>query len=557
MRWPASAFSASILQFALVLFGMHLLAACSSTSTTTRSPHAIAELDRGVCPPQIIQVNGDNYSSQRYGSNISREQLLNYQRHELENCNRKLMTGDSRALSALVNFWNSGNRPDKVADAYALFVANSRNRDRLSEASATLYQMYSEGRGTLLPADDDLAFKYLGLAVRYGVTNYSLAYADALHARGLYKDAFSYYSEIANDAGANGGGKRYSQDQVCEVNFKMGDLYFRGRGVEENWYLGYYYWRRAQAQAANPEWGSCIRDNFAFPERHQLESERLPPVKERIARLSNREREEIEEALDKSYYRGLSLVTAMPFTGQHIPVSKAVARTTQGSAGSTVAQQPGSRPSPPPPSGNVTGALTSRTWQPLSASVCTLQDSQTTLPWSDVFELRSPAIWTLNSNDAQRRTLGSAVAVSRDSLITNCHMINGVDGISLRQGNRSLSAFLSAADPEGDRCILRVAKPLPGYVVSSKRSSSVRVGEDVAAIGNPKGLDTSLSRGIVAQKRQKGGRAYIQTDAALSSGSSGGGLFDAAGNLVGITTFTVDAGANLNFAIAVEEFCRD
>jgi serine protease Do len=82
------------------------------------------------------------------------------------------------------------------------------------------------------------------------------------------------------------------------------------------------------------------------------------------------------------------------------------------------------------------------------------------------------------------------------------------------------------------------------------------VGEDVAAIGNPKGLDTSLSRGLVAQKRNKKGHGYIQTDAALSSGSSGGGLFDTAGNLVGVTTFKVASGESLNFAIAIDEFCR-
>jgi S1-C subfamily serine protease len=61
---------------------------------------------------------------------------------------------------------------------------------------------------------------------------------------------------------------------------------------------------------------------------------------------------------------------------------------------------------------------------------------------------------------------------------------------------------------------------------------------------------------LIAQKRQRSGRAYIQTDAALSSGSSGGGLFDSRGNLVGITTFTIAEGENLNFAIAAEEFCR-
>ena len=115
---------------------------------------------------------------------------------------------------------------------------------------------------------------------------------------------------------------------------------------------------------------------------------------------------------------------------------------------------------------------------------------------------------------------------------------------------------LKAADRKGDRCVLEVGTNLPAYVSQGRSHSTVRIGEDVAAIGNPKGLETSLSRGIVAQKRSRDGLQLIQTDAAISSGSSGGGLFDKAGNLVGITTFTVAEGQSLNFAIAIDEFCR-
>ena len=540
VNWPIKPIPSSVVAHSMVAMLIIVITACSSQSPTNRAPHSLSELDQGICPPQIISVGGSDFSSQRYGSTLSNEQLSNYQRHELENCRRKVTTGDARALQALVQHWTSDNRADNVAASYELYVANGRDRERLAEASATLYQMYRDGQGNLT-ANADAAFKYLGLAVRYGVTTYGLTYADALHQRALYKDAFPYYSEIANGAAATGGGKRYSAEQVCEVDFKMADHYFRGRGVEENWYLGYYYWRRAQKQAANPEWGSCIRDNFAFQQRYKLESERLGPAQQRIAKLSPREREEIEEALRKSTYRGLSIVSAMPFVGQHIPVA--------------VASRPKTNIQSPVKSARA--ATIGHNWTPLSAGICKFHDGGEVLPWSDVFELRSPTIWTLTSNNGTETTLGSAVAVASNSLITNCHMINNPAKISLRQGTQRLSAFLTSADPEGDRCILQVAQPLPGYVISAKKSTALRVGEDVAAIGNPKGLDTSLSRGIIAQKRQKSGRAYLQTDAALSSGSSGGGLFDTAGNLVGVTTFTVAAGANLNFALAVEEFCRE
>ena len=505
-------------------------------SGSDRSP-ALSELDQGLCPPDIVDIGGDSFSSQRYGSGATASQLESYRQREIGNCTQAVSKGQHRALQTLVTYWQEQNAPSQVAAIYRLYVDNGRDRDRLAEASATLYQMYSSTTSGV-PTNDELAFKYLGLAVRYGVSNYTLTYADALHARSLYKDAFAYYSEVGNGA-ANGSSSRYSEEQICEVNFKLGDLYFRGRGVPENWYLGYYYWRRAQQQAASPEWGSCIRDNFAYPQRYQLESERHKSAVARIQRLSSREKAEIEDALRKPAYRGLTIVSAIPFTGQHIPVAQR------------------SEPTGPSPK-NAPLASTADWggWTPLSGGICSMRHGTETLPWSDIFELRSPAIWTLNSTVGQDTSLGSAVAVGKTTLITNCHMISNPANISLRQKNNRIAARLISADRGGDRCILAVDRPLPGYVLSARGHTGLRVGEDVAAIGNPKGLDTSLSRGLIAQKRQRSGRAFIQTDAALSSGSSGGGLFDNRGNLIGITTFTIAEGENLNFAIAAEEFCR-
>ncbi|MEP1593605.1 MAG: hypothetical protein ABJK20_03500, partial [Halieaceae bacterium] len=307
--------------YLLTLLLLALAAGCgTSQQSAGHRSQALNELDRGICPPDIIDIGGTGFSSQRYGSQHTETQLQTYRNQELKNCEQAVKNGKHNALQTLIAYWQGQGNASRVAASYALYVDNGRERERLAEASATLYQMYSAGRPGL-PANEELAFKYLGLAVRYGVSNYTLTYADALHTRSLYKDAFAYYSEIGNGA-ANGSNGRYSEDQICEVNFKLGDLYFRGRGVTENWYLGYYYWRRAQAQAASPEWGSCIRDNFAYPQRYQLESERHKSAQARIQRLSNREKAEIEDALAKPAYRGLSIVSAIPFTGQHIPVAQ-------------------------------------------------------------------------------------------------------------------------------------------------------------------------------------------------------------------------------------------
>lgn len=75
-----------------------------------------------------------------------------------------------------------------------------------------------------------------------------------------------------------------------------------------------------------------------------------------------------------------------------------------------------------------------------------------------------------------------------------------------------------------------------GVPANIRAYDTLKVGEDVYALGAPKGLDLSLSTGVISQLRQDGNERFVQTDAAISPGSSGGGLFDSDGNLVGITT---------------------
>jgi S1-C subfamily serine protease len=78
------------------------------------------------------------------------------------------------------------------------------------------------------------------------------------------------------------------------------------------------------------------------------------------------------------------------------------------------------------------------------------------------------------------------------------------------------------------------------------------VGERVYAIGAPEGLELTISEGLVSGLREYENVRVIQTSAAISHGSSGGGLFDVNGRLIGITTFSLKEGQNLNFALPGE-----
>jgi S1-C subfamily serine protease len=152
---------------------------------------------------------------------------------------------------------------------------------------------------------------------------------------------------------------------------------------------------------------------------------------------------------------------------------------------------------------------------------------------------------------------GSAVAVSPREAITNCHVISQGKLITLSNGTATLHAEVSAADRRSDRCYLKVVGGTLEPVIGIRDFDGLAVGETVYTIGSPKGLERTLGQGLLSGLRKMEGVEYVQITAPVSEGSSGGGLFDDRGNLIGITTFTVRDSQNLNFAIAASEYWND
>lgn len=148
---------------------------------------------------------------------------------------------------------------------------------------------------------------------------------------------------------------------------------------------------------------------------------------------------------------------------------------------------------------------------------------------------------------------GSAVAVSEDLVLTNCHVVEDAPAIVLVTADSYLPAELRTTDLSKDSCVLQVSGGLIP-ISSLRRYGGLEVGERVYTVGSPIGLANTLGEGVVSGLRIDEDIRYVQTTAPISPGSSGGGLFDGAGNLVGITTFLLEDAQNLNFAIAVEEF---
>ncbi|MDF1669328.1 MAG: Do family serine endopeptidase [Roseovarius sp.] len=145
--------------------------------------------------------------------------------------------------------------------------------------------------------------------------------------------------------------------------------------------------------------------------------------------------------------------------------------------------------------------------------------------------------------DRPRRTsaLGSGFVISEDGyVVTNNHVIESADEIIIEfYSGAELEAKVIGTDPKTDIALLKVETDVPLAFVSFGDSDTARVGDWVMAMGNPLGQGFSVSAGIVsARNRALSGTYddYIQTDAAINRGNSGGPLFNLDGNVIGVNT---------------------
>lgn len=185
--------------------------------------------------------------------------------------------------------------------------------------------------------------------------------------------------------------------------------------------------------------------------------------------------------------------------------------------------------------------------EPISPAITTARTPQR------LFQELSRSVFVVEALDSDGDVVafGSGVAIGTDSVLTNHHVIEGAVSIRVTQKAKSWSAMVIASDADRDLCRLRVhglnAAPVP-----VRPSSELAVGEKVYAIGTPEGLELTFSEGVISGLRGSGASKLIQTSAPISHGSSGGGLFDSVGKLVGITTATLSEGQNLNFAVPAD-----
>lgn len=182
-------------------------------------------------------------------------------------------------------------------------------------------------------------------------------------------------------------------------------------------------------------------------------------------------------------------------------------------------------------------------------------------PAEVVFQKASPSVVRIEVTTSSGVQQGSAVAIRKSLsletgkrsatwLVTNAHVVGSATKAVGLSGDKRFNIAVEYSDPVLDIAFLLAdADWLPIAEVSA---GNPPVGAPVFAIGSPRGLTNTISNGIVSGRREFSGLPALQTSAAIAPGSSGGGLFDSTGKLLGITTARLGApGEALNFALTI------
>ncbi|MFA4992842.1 MAG: trypsin-like peptidase domain-containing protein [Candidatus Omnitrophota bacterium] len=170
-------------------------------------------------------------------------------------------------------------------------------------------------------------------------------------------------------------------------------------------------------------------------------------------------------------------------------------------------------------------------------------------------QVASPAIVMITTVSNSGSGLGSGFLISSDgTIVTNYHVIKGAEGLGVKFAqDKELVTNISVikTDAVRDIALIKVNTPINATPLSLGDSEQITVGERVVAIGNPKGLQNTVSDGLVSAVRDADGVKQIQISVPISPGSSGGALINMRGQVIGITSSGVDQAQNLNFAIPI------
>lgn len=173
-----------------------------------------------------------------------------------------------------------------------------------------------------------------------------------------------------------------------------------------------------------------------------------------------------------------------------------------------------------------------------------------TLTVQEIVSLNDDKVVLLKGDGSQ----GSGVLLSKSLVLTNEHVISNnpnMKAVFINGAEVKIEGVV-VKDKNKDLALVKLASPVNVKPVRLGTVNNSKKGESVVAIGSPVGLQNSVSQGLISGFRVEGGVKFIQTTASISFGSSGGGLFNTKGELIGITSSGI-YGTDLNFAVSIDE----
>jgi serine protease Do len=179
-------------------------------------------------------------------------------------------------------------------------------------------------------------------------------------------------------------------------------------------------------------------------------------------------------------------------------------------------------------------------------------EAQTDDPGKHIYASSEASVFLIYINDASGTptALGSGFLVAPQLLVTNHHVVEGGEPV-LAVGPARIPLKIVSIDTVNDLAVVSVGTSLTSTPLPLA-PGEVKPGEQVYAIGNPQGLEKTISQGIVSGLRERDGRKLIQVTAPISHGSSGGPVLNAKGEVVGVAVGMLEDGQNLNFAVPVD-----
>ena len=170
--------------------------------------------------------------------------------------------------------------------------------------------------------------------------------------------------------------------------------------------------------------------------------------------------------------------------------------------------------------------------------------------FSDIIEEVIPAVVSVQSNIGK----GSGFFVdTRGYIVTNYHVIDGATAAQVKTTNGNIySIRIVGIQKNADIAVLKIEETVPRLRFGS--SDGVRVGEKAIALGNPGGLDFTVTQGIVSavDRKDAKGNEYVQIDVPINPGNSGGPLVDTNGNVIGVNTLKLAGFEGLGFALEAD-----